>query len=252
MIRERTKQKGGKMDDMNTNIIYIGDGIELRAIPGYDCCKYRASGTGFIYSRVQNRKGLNPDCQGWYRISSKPNRDGYSKISLCTKVRRISENTHRLVAKAFHGMPTEEKPVTRHLNGIPSDNRPENLKWGTAQENRDDMIGHGTVMYGEKNHKSKFTEEDKVEVIRLWESGMSQLDIGRKYGVRDSSVHKVLKKAGCLNRRGCRRCKARLLPDERETIREFRKGGQSVAALALQFNISTDTIYTVCKEGTNV
>ncbi len=42
---------------------------------------------------------------------------------------------HRLVCEAFHGPQPEGKPVVIHLNEDATDNRPENLKWGTQKEN---------------------------------------------------------------------------------------------------------------------
>lgn len=59
--------------------------------------------------------------------------------------RHSSRCVHELVLLAFVG----EKPhkhECRHLNGNPSDNRLENLKWGTRRENILDAVAHGTWM----------------------------------------------------------------------------------------------------------
>jgi len=42
---------------------------------------------------------------------------------------------HRLVCEAFHGPPSKEKNIVLHINEDATDNRPENLKWGTQKEN---------------------------------------------------------------------------------------------------------------------
>ena len=49
---------------------------------------------------------------------------------------------HRLVCWTFHGAPACPKHVVRHLNGERTDNRAENLAWGTATENALDTIRH--------------------------------------------------------------------------------------------------------------
>jgi hypothetical protein len=42
---------------------------------------------------------------------------------------------HRLVCEAFHGQQPTDKPVVIHLDEDATNNRPENLKWGTQKEN---------------------------------------------------------------------------------------------------------------------
>lgn len=42
---------------------------------------------------------------------------------------------HRLVCEAFHGPATDELNVVIHLDEDATNNRPENLKWGTMKEN---------------------------------------------------------------------------------------------------------------------
>lgn len=41
----------------------------------------------------------------------------------------------QLVCEAFHGPKPSPSAVTIHINEDPSDNRPENLRWGTQKEN---------------------------------------------------------------------------------------------------------------------
>jgi hypothetical protein len=51
---------------------------------------------------------------------------------------------HRLVLEAFVGQRPSDEFMCRHLNGNPADNKVENLAWGTALENGQDMARHGT------------------------------------------------------------------------------------------------------------
>jgi hypothetical protein len=41
----------------------------------------------------------------------------------------------RLVCEAFHGEPTPETPVCMHIDENATNNRPDNLRWGTQKEN---------------------------------------------------------------------------------------------------------------------
>lgn len=43
---------------------------------------------------------------------------------------------HRLVCEAFHGPAPSSKHIVLHLNEEPTDNRAENLRWGTRKENQ--------------------------------------------------------------------------------------------------------------------
>lgn len=42
---------------------------------------------------------------------------------------------HRLVCEAFHGGPPDPTSIVIHLDEDATNNRPENLKWGTQKEN---------------------------------------------------------------------------------------------------------------------
>lgn len=43
---------------------------------------------------------------------------------------------HRLVCEAFHGPAPSSKHIVLHLNEEPTDNRSENLRWGTRKQNQ--------------------------------------------------------------------------------------------------------------------
>ena len=42
---------------------------------------------------------------------------------------------HRMVCEAFHGLPPSDGMVVIHLDEDGTNNRPENLRWGTQKEN---------------------------------------------------------------------------------------------------------------------
>ena len=61
-------------------------------------------------------------------------------------VASAATTVHSIVAAAFIG-PRPDGMETRHLNGDPSDNRPENLAYGTRSEKAEDSKRHGTHFY---------------------------------------------------------------------------------------------------------
>jgi hypothetical protein len=58
---------------------------------------------------------------------------------------KVHAYVHRLVCEARHGPKPFPDAVIRHLNDIQTDNRPENLQWGTPEENRADQIRNRTA-----------------------------------------------------------------------------------------------------------
>ena len=63
--------------------------------------------------------------------------DGYRHVGLHHRYYQV----HRLVCRAFHGMPPEDKPFVDHINRNPGDNRPGNLHWVSRKENNDNKDG---------------------------------------------------------------------------------------------------------------
>lgn len=102
---------------------------------------------------------------------------------------------HKLVLTAFIGNRPKGYEC-RHLDGNPQNNNLSNLKWGTSKDNKNDLRKHGGHMNrGEKNGMSKLTTKD-VNHIRflLNNSNLSQIKIGKIYGVNGSLVCNISQK----------------------------------------------------------
>lgn len=117
---------------------------EWRSIPGTEG-HYEASSEGRIRSLpreetlpkgTRHRRGRNLKIDaigssGYYQVGIR--KDGV--------VRKLS--VHRLVCEAFHG-PCPPSHEVRHLNDVKTDNRAENLSWGTKRQNSSDQLANGT------------------------------------------------------------------------------------------------------------
>jgi hypothetical protein len=68
---------------------------------------------------------------------------GYPTVRILIDGNYTAKKVHALVCAAFHGPRPDGCNETRHLNGKPYDNRPQNLRWGTTKENYLDRVKHG-------------------------------------------------------------------------------------------------------------
>jgi len=103
-------------------------------IPGYEG-RYDVSDRGRIKSLVRGAPRILKPARG---------RSGHLYVMPCIRVGRQQKlNVHRAVLLAFRG-PKPEGLVSRHLNGVASDNRLENLVYGTTSENVMDSVRQGT------------------------------------------------------------------------------------------------------------
>ena len=71
-------------------------------------------------------------------VSQTKHNSGYQAVHLRLNGKRTKHLVHRLVVEAFLGPKPFEKAEIRHLNDVKTDNRIENLVWGTRSENIQD------------------------------------------------------------------------------------------------------------------
>ncbi len=128
----------------------------------------------------------------WRRL--KLDRDGYFQVDLRKGTRRIFSGVHRLVLTTYVG-PCPAGMQCRHLNGIRTDNRLENLCWGTAKENAKDRELHGNTFHprGEKQGAAKLTERDVRMIVYMYRTGLFlQREIAEVYNIGRELVSKII------------------------------------------------------------
>ena len=106
-------------------------------IPGYEG-RYQVSDQGRVKSFCRTVEG----------VLLRPGRMPGGHLSVALG-KGNSQCVHKLVLLAFVGA-APEKYECLHSNGIPSDNRLENLRWGTRSENIKDAVRHGTWLTPER------------------------------------------------------------------------------------------------------
>lgn len=113
-------------------------------------------------------------------------KNGYKVVSLSKKYFYV----HRLVLENFVGE-CPQGSVARHKNGIKTDNRLDNLCWGTFSENNGiDRVLHGTSNRGSRHGGSKLNETKVLNILSLI-GKISQTAIAKLYQVDPSTISKI-------------------------------------------------------------
>lgn len=99
----------------------------------------------------------------------------------------------RLVCLAFHGPPPTDKPNALHRNGIPTDDRPSNLYWGTSVDNATDMVRHGTSLRGKRNPHVKLTDDQVRQIRRRRAAGERGAALAREFNITRGTVCNIHK-----------------------------------------------------------
>jgi len=105
---------------------------QWKPVFGYED-QYEVSNLGRVKRTVDG-----PRTYAGHILSPRTHPSGYKVV----KLRSRSHRVHRLVATAFYG---PSNLLVRHLDGDPSNNRLENLRFGTHAENYADALRHGDV-----------------------------------------------------------------------------------------------------------
>lgn len=124
----------------------------------------------------------------------KTNKYGHKHIDLTKNNIRDSHLVHRLVLETFVG-PCPLGMECRHLDGNPSNNRLDNLRWGTRLENMQDTIKHGTNFIkarGSKHRRAKLNEWKVRVIIRLLGDGyMTQQEIAKIFNISRPIISRI-------------------------------------------------------------
>lgn len=104
-------------------------------------------------------------------------KDGVVKVS----------DVHVIIAETFIGPHPGGRTQVRHLNCIPTDNRVENLAYGSIEENRRDeyRINRGA--------RQKIPIEEIPVIRKRCELGDTLLSIAKDYGVTESAIWRIKK-----------------------------------------------------------
>ena len=151
-------------------------------IPGFS--KYEATADGAIRNRRTNRI-LKPVC---YDGTGRP------IVTLMTDegVPR-TQRIHVVICRTFHGPKPSPRHHAAHRDGNFKDNRADNVRWATPEENQADRVLHGTDIRGEQVHLAKLTEHDIPIIRRLRELHVPHRVIAYAYQVDTNAINLIEK-----------------------------------------------------------
>jgi hypothetical protein len=156
---------------------------EFRPVEGYP--GYRVSRTGEVQSFWARKRRAVVPTESWHPL--KPIlRNGYLTVNLARGGKKSARRIHRLVLEAFVG-PCPEGHVACHGDGDPTNNRLENLRWGTHQSNADDTLRHGRRKMGSQIN-AKLVEAEVIEIRRLRAEDVTSRELASRFGVTKENI----------------------------------------------------------------
>ena len=164
--------------------------IEL-PISGYP--NYFAGSDGHIYSY---RPLGGSDKVRRHRVGAAIE-DGYRRATLKdSKGKYKRKCVHVWIALAFLGPKPFAGAMVLHGDGKRSNCKPENLRWGSHQENIDDSMKHGTHSYISGHPNAKLTKSQVKSIRKKWDSVESKRGLikklAAKYNVSDSTISRTV------------------------------------------------------------
>lgn len=187
-----------------------GEGVECRTCPGW--LGYAVGNDGIVWS--SKVKGLSrpfgrENCGQWRMLRCWKIKNSRYQVQLYNgDGTRKHKCVHNLVLEAFVG----PRPLGMwgcHINDIPTDNRVDNLYWGTPKQNHADSKRNGTNCAGARNGNSIVDEttvaQIKQEYRRLkidrLQQGKTKLKNGQllkmadKYGLKVGTIFNIITRA---------------------------------------------------------
>lgn len=168
----------------------------IKPIPAFE--GYFATSDGIILTtrvRFQDEKGRVCWATGTEKRPLRTHRGARGRRRVEVRVNGVPRKhfVHSLVLFAFNGpRPTDMEAC--HNNGDAADNRIENLRWDTRQNNIRDKVIHGTQAKGERVAGAKLTAAE-VRFIRMsLRDGVQKRFLASTFGVTPETIGQIDRK----------------------------------------------------------
>jgi len=147
---------------------------------------YKISSFGRVKSFARNPYGIV--------LSQSTTKKGYSRCDLSRDKVKVAFPVHRLVAIAFIDNP-ENLPQVNHIDGDKKNNLVSNLEWNTCQQNIKAAYDTGLKANdAEKHPRSIFSNEQVIEMRKMFSESKSIRQISNLYNSRYDTVWRIIKR----------------------------------------------------------
>ena len=153
-------------------------------IPGF--MGYYVSKTGSVYSRYV--RGSRGKLSNEFTPLIPKKRPKYYSVSLYRDGKSTKIFVHRLVATVYVPNP-ENKPCVCHKDNNRTNNRVENLYWGTYKENTQQCIRDGRFKPGGRDIFDEFSIDCLLYEYNL---GKPRSILKKKFGISDSAITRII------------------------------------------------------------
>nr|UVX49914.1 MAG: zinc-binding loop region of homing endonuclease [Bacteriophage sp.] len=153
-------------------------------IPGF--MGYYVSKTGSVYSRYV--RGSRGKLSNEFTPLIPKKRPKYYSVSLYRDGKSTKIFVHRLVATVYVPNPNN-KPCVCHKDNDRTNNRVENLYWGTYKENTQQCIQDGRFKPGGRDILDEFSINCLLYEYNL---GKPRSILKKKFGISDSAITRII------------------------------------------------------------
>lgn len=125
-------------------------------------------------------------------IRTKPNTNGgYPMVALYHDGVKRVYSVHSLVAEVFIGK-RKDNDVVCHKNDIKTDNRLENLEYGSRSYNSRQAVSNGKMAFGENHKSAKLTTAEVLEIRKLHQQGLTHKAIADIFNTSRHTISSIV------------------------------------------------------------
>lgn len=210
-LKTRSRVIPGRSEPMGPPPFPEIDGVQFKSPPGYTAYAFSTDGRAWTCNARTRHDHPYQFLDKWSKLKFIVDKNGYHVVNLTSD--NGDQSPHHVATQIlllFSG----RRPIgmeCRHLNGVPGDDRLENLKWGTRSENAQDRVTHGTcplLKRGLEHPAAKLSDAQVQEIIIRKKRGESRADLASEFKVTRNHISTLVRCGGRNPRRKKKKARA--------------------------------------------